>query len=255
MFFLSLEERIQIAQTVVQAAGHVPVIASGHVSDAVSDQVAELSAMAKTGVQALILITNRMADEGESDEVWRVRTQMLVDTLDPDIPLGLYECPHPYKRLVSLANLRWAAQSGRFFFMKDTCCDAMTLKERILAIAGTPMRLYNANATTLLSSLRDGAAGYCGVMANFHPALYVWLCANPDDPQADALSDFLSVASQIERQYYPVNAKYHLGEIEGLPIGTHCRARDDAGFTEIFRREVWALHRLAMRLAPIGDPA
>lgn len=37
--------------------------------------------------------------------------------------------------------------------------------------------IYNADSTTLMSSLLAGGAGYSGVMANFHPDLYVWLCA------------------------------------------------------------------------------
>ena len=38
MFFLSLEERLNVARTVVRAAaGRVPVIASGHISDAFED--------------------------------------------------------------------------------------------------------------------------------------------------------------------------------------------------------------------------
>ena len=40
------------------------------------------------------------------------------------------------------------------------------------------MKLYNANTATLLESMREGAAGYSGVMANFHPELYVWLTEN-----------------------------------------------------------------------------
>ena len=62
MFFLSLEERVGIARYCVQkAAGRVPVIASGHISDAFEDQVRELKLIGETGVDAVILITNRLA--------------------------------------------------------------------------------------------------------------------------------------------------------------------------------------------------
>ena len=68
MFYLTLEERLEVAKCVLKAAaGRVPVIASGHVSDAMEDQVAEINAMAKTGVAAVILITNRLAQENERD--------------------------------------------------------------------------------------------------------------------------------------------------------------------------------------------
>ena len=71
MFYLSLEERVKYAaKTVEFAAGRVPVIASGHVSDKIEDQITELNEIAKTGVDAVILITNRLAKEDEDDSVW-----------------------------------------------------------------------------------------------------------------------------------------------------------------------------------------
>ncbi len=249
MFFLSLAERVRAAEVVVRAAaGRVPVIASGHISDAEQAQIDELRAMSRTGVQALILITNRMAGEDESDGLWRERTRRLMEALPGDLPLGLYECPYPYKRLVSTENLAWAAGTGRFCFMKDTCCDAALIRARTGVLAGSVMKLYNANSTTLLASLRDGAAGYSGVMANFHPALYHWLCGHTGHPDAARVSDFLSVAALIERQCYPVNAKYHVSALEGLNMTLHSRVRSEAEMTDTFRDEVAALDRMARRL-------
>lgn len=71
MFFLSLEERVELARFIKEkAAGRVPVVASGHISDMIEDQAEELNAVAGTGVDAVILLTNRLAAEEESDEVW-----------------------------------------------------------------------------------------------------------------------------------------------------------------------------------------
>lgn len=245
MFYLTLEERLAIAECVVKAAaGRVPVVASGHVSDSMEDQIIEVNAMAKTGVDAVILITNRLAKENESDEIWRQNCETLLEGLDTDIPLGFYECPYPYKRLLSVENIKWCANTGHFYFLKDTCCDLEQIKEKLEAIEGTNLKLYNANTTTLLDSLRCGATGYSGVMANFHPQLYSWLCDNIEDEKADDLSAFLSIASLIERQYYPVNAKYHLQEIEGLPIETICRVKEADGLTTTFETEVKMLDKL-----------
>ncbi len=246
MFYLTLEERLEVAKCVLKAAaGRVPVIASGHVSDAMEDQVAEINAMAKTGVAAVILITNRLAQENESDEVWRANCEKLLEKIDSDIPLGFYECPYPYKRLLSVDNIKWCADTGRFYFLKDTCCDIEQIKEKLAAIEGTNLKLYNANTTTLLESLRAGATGYSGVMANFHPRLYAWLCDHVEDERVDELSAFLSMASLIERQYYPVNAKYHLKTIEGLPVEPTCRVKEADGMTETFETEVKMLDELA----------
>ncbi len=249
MFHLSLDERIKISRCIVEAAGgKVPVIASGHISDCLKDQVMEVNEIAKTGVDAVILITNRFATEEESDAVWRENCRQFLEKIEPDIPLGFYECPYPYKRLLSIENIKWCAESGRFFFLKDTCCDEEQIHNKLQAIKGSNLRLYNANTSTLLSSLKDGAVGYSGVMANFHPALYAWLCENYEKTDARDLSDILSIASLIERQYYPVNAKYYLKNFEDIPISTSCRVKDDTGLTETFKKEIEMLHRISMKL-------
>ena len=246
MFYLSLEERIKYAKKTVEfAAGRVPVIASGHVSKKMEDQIEELNAIAETGVDAVILITNRLAKEDENDSVWIENCKKILDNMDAKIPLGFYECPYPYKRLLSPETISWCASTGRFYFLKDTCCDINQIKEKLNVIKGSNLRLYNANTTTLLESMKEGAAGFCGVMDNFHPQLYTWLCDNYKDEKAVEVSDFLTVASLIERQHYPVNAKYHLSEIENLHMTINSRVKNKEGLTDTFKKEVHALDRLA----------
>ncbi|EMS73555.1 dihydrodipicolinate synthase family protein [Ruminiclostridium cellobioparum] len=249
MFYLSLEERIKLSKEVVKAAaGRVPVIASGHVSDSFEDQVTEINEIAKTGVDAVILITNRLAGEDESDEIWLENCKRLLEKIDPDIPLGFYECPYPYKRLISVENIKWCADTGRFFFLKDTCCDTGEIRKKLKAIEGSNLKLYNANSSTLLESLKDGATGYSGVMANFHPSLYAWLCKNYEKISAEDLSDLLTITSLIERQYYPVNAKYYLKTFENLSMTTVCRVKEEDGLTETFKKEISALNRISKNL-------
>ena len=87
MYKLTLEERVLIAAFVkAKAAGRVPVIASGHVSDAFEDQVTELNAMAETGVDAVVLITNRLAAAEESDDVWLANLDKLLGRLPEHVP-------------------------------------------------------------------------------------------------------------------------------------------------------------------------
>ena len=93
-----------------------------------------------------------------------------------DVPLGFYECPYPYKRIISPELLKWCADTGRFYFIKDTSCDIENMKAKLEVIKGTNLKLFNANTSTLLETLELGASGYSGVMANFHPELYVKLC-------------------------------------------------------------------------------
>ena len=212
MFFLSLEERVKIGEFVKKHAdGRVPVVTSGHISDSLEDQAKELTAIAGTGADAVILLTNRLAKENESDEVWLENLKKLLEMIPKDVPLGFYECPYPYKRIISPELLKWCADTGRFYFIKDTSCDIENMKAKLEVIKGTNLKLFNANTSTLLETLELGASGYSGVMANFHPELYVKLCNiyKENHSKARKIADFLTVASLIERQVYPVNAKFY----------------------------------------------
>lgn len=246
IFFLTLEERESLVRFVRQHA-HVPVIASGHVSDEMEDQIEELRRMYEAGAEALILITNRLAKQGDPPEVFMKNLQRIIAALPEDVRLGFYECPYPYKRLISLEELKWCADSGRFHFMKDTCCNIDLIRQRLKVIEGSPLKLFNANTTTLLDSLKAGAAGFSGVMMNFHPELYAWLARSwQEKPEAAQLmQDFLTVFSFIEQQVYPVNAKYHLHAVEGLLESTHTRTKPDSFLTDTGKAEVHQLHRAA----------
>ncbi|MGN0299413.1 MAG: dihydrodipicolinate synthase family protein [Lachnospiraceae bacterium] len=250
MFYLSLKERVEIARFVKETvAGRVPVIASGHISDGVEEQVEEILAIANTGVDAVILITNRLAKEEESDEVWLNHLKDLLTQIPEEIHLGFYECPYPYKRVLSPEMVKWCAESGRFYFLKDTCCDIKQIREKLAACRDSRLKLYNANTATLLESLRLGAAGYSGVMANMQCSLYVRLCQDFENPEFDMekLSRELTMHALIERQYYPVNAKYYL-QIEGLGCTLKTRTKDAGGLNETFRQEIRMLHKETQEL-------
>ncbi len=250
MFFLSLEERVDIAKFVKEhAKGRVPVIASGHISDKIEDQIHELTEMAQTGIDALILITNRLASENESDEVFIENLKKILSNIPKELPLGFYECPYPYKKLISPEVLKYCLTTQRFYFIKDTSCDADNIKEKMDVIKGTQLKLYNANTATLLKTLPLGVHGYCGVMANFHPALYDWLLNNWTNEQQKSkeLMDFLSVASQIERQLYPVNAKYYL-IMEGIEMEYISRSKDAGQFTAANKLEVEQFHDITKKI-------
>lgn len=245
MFSLSLEERVELARFIKEkAAGRVPVIASGHVSDSIEKQAKELNAVAETGVDAVILLSNRLAAEEESDEIWLDRLKKLLDLLPEDLPLGFYECPYPYKRVIAPELLEWCAKTGRFYFIKDTSCDIHNMEEKLKKIRGTQLKLFNANSGTLLESLKLGGNGFSGVMANFHADLYTWLCNNyeKEPEKARILGDFLTVASMIERQVYPVNAKYFQKDIGNFK-SIHTRTKPAALLNETAQHDVDQLTR------------
>ena len=248
MHQLSLRERVELSSNVLKyAAGRVPVISSGHISNSLEDQIEEILAIAETGVDAVILVTNLQAGEMESDSIWRERMEKILSGIPSSIKLGLYECPYPYKRLLSNELLNWIVSTERFFYLKDTCCDMETIKSRADIAKDSSLKLYNANAATLLGSIQTGYAGYCGIMTNFHPELYVKLCDTwfEGTEKVKNLQNLIGLASVIEYQYYPVNAKYLL-QLEGLGFTLKSRKQDYLGFTSSMKMEVEQMREMTL---------
>lgn len=226
MFCLSFDERLELMRFVrAHAPKGMAVVASGHTAEKLDDQIEEAKRFIDTGVDSYVFISNRFASPDDSDDVFLENVDYVVSRI-PEIALGIYECPVPYRRLLSPETLGALARGGRFTFLKDTCCDADVIRQKIAAVDGTPLKIFNANSASLLLTLRDGAAGFSGVMANFHPEIYYWLCHHfaEDAEKADRVQDFLGFASLSDRQIYPPNAKYYLS-LEGLDMTTVTRTK------------------------------
>ncbi|WP_069999528.1 dihydrodipicolinate synthase family protein [Cellulosilyticum sp. I15G10I2] len=239
MFFLSKEERLELAKFIVEnTPKHMGVIASGHVADTACEQIEEAKEVIDLGIDAYVFISNKFAAPDEGEEVVKKNIDKIVNSIH-NINFGIYECPYPYKRLITPETLKWCADTDRFLFLKDTCCNLEGLQAKVNATAGTNLKIYNANAATLLESLKMGCAGYSGIMTNFHAELYVWLCENyaKYPGKAEKLQAFLGAASVIECQCYPVNAKYHM-QLEGLGINYHSRVKDKNELTQSRQIEV-----------------
>lgn len=257
LFILSLEEKINLTETVVGVAkarpradgSRIAVVASGHTSLAPKEQARELTAVYEAGADAAVLISNRLDFARRGDEYWIAEAEELLSLLPSDVPLGIYECPAPYKRLLSPKILEWFKKCGRFRFIKNTCCDEATIENRLDILRGTDIGLYNANAQTLLPSLKKGACGYCGVMANFHPELYVWLYENylKEKEKAEEIGALLSVFAFTESLPYPLTAKYHLSENEGIKIQVTARTRAASDLTDYAKAVVKQLNLLSKK--------
>ena len=239
IFFLSFEERLELLRFVMKhTPKNISVVASGHVADDLSQQIEEAKAFVQEGIDAYVFISNRFAGEDESDSIFLKNMEKAVGEIG-DISFGIYECPYPYKRIMTPSVLKELASTGRFTFLKDTCCDPQMINEKLSAVEGMGLKIYNANSASLLETLKMGCAGFSGVMANFHPEIYSWLCKNYDkEPEkAKQVQAFLGFASLAECQMYPVNAKYYLS-LESVPMGYACRSKDASGFTLSRRMEI-----------------
>lgn len=238
MQFLSLAERAELARFVVErVAGRVPVVASGHISEDIDAQAAELRAAAESGAQGVVLVTNRLDPQRKGTAAFLDNLHALLARLPSDLPLGLYECPAPHRRLLSDDELRACIDTGRFVMLKDVSCDLETVKRRVALAAGSPLKILNANAAIAWDAMKAGSAGFNGVFTNFHPDLYQWLRTQGDsDPAlADELSTFLVVSAVSEALGYPALAKIYHQRI-GTFGSIRCRAIDYD-----VRERFWAL--------------
>jgi 4-hydroxy-tetrahydrodipicolinate synthase len=213
MFYLSRNERKELASFIVKKVnGRIPVVVSGHVSESEDEQIADVFDAYEQGASSVILLTNKFAAKDDPEGTFTRNLGSFIDKIPEGIPLGLYECPAPYKYVLSNKDMEWVIQSKRFNFFKDTCCDAEIIKDRIGLVKGTDFSLFNANGGTFYETLKAGACGYSGIMANFHPDLYVWLFNNykKHPKEADLVASFLAMSAIIETRVYPACAKYHM---------------------------------------------
>ncbi|MDH6257803.1 dihydrodipicolinate synthase family protein [Bradyrhizobium sp. BR13661] len=213
MQFLTLDERVALARFVARtAAGRLPVIASGHISASREDQLIELSTIARTGVDGLVLVTNRLAPVDQTGTDFTDNLTWLLDRLPKEMTLGLYECPAPFRRLLTDDELKFCADSGRFAVLKDVSCDLATVQRRVKLTSGSPLTIVNANAAIAFDAMKSGAPGFTGVFTNFHPDLYKWLLTQhaKHPALANELSVYLALAAMAEPMGYPKLAKlYH----------------------------------------------
>lgn len=238
MQFLSLEERAALGRFVVQrVAGRVPVVVSGHVSDDPHGQVQELTAAADTGADAVVLVSNHLDPHAKGTETFLGNLKWLLEKLPKNVPLGLYECPAPYRRLLSDAEFTACLDTGRFALLKDVSCHLPTVQRRVKMAEGSSLAVVNANAAIAYDAMKSGSRGFTGVFTNFHPDLYKWLrVSGAQYPElAEEVNNFLVIAAVSESLGYPALAKlYHqrLGTFKSI----RCRS-----VTYDIREKFWAL--------------
>ena len=167
----------------------------------------------------MVINTNQLNDRNDPDEDFKKQLEKILNTTD-NIPLGLYECPMPYKRLVSPSLMNWLGSTNRFLYHKDTSCNIDQIKEKIDAIKDSPLGLFNANTPTGILSMKEGAMGLSPVAANYYPELFAYLLKNyskPDNNYEKVESLVTLLDSIADGKHYPLLAKITLGK-RGLKI-------------------------------------
>lgn len=227
MFQLSEEERLTITKIVIeQSAGRVPVIATGTFGNNSQKHISFIKRINDLGTTAVIINSNQLVNQNESDELLIKNMEILVKQTN-DIPLGVYECPLPYRRLLSSEVMRWLTVTDRFLYLKDTSCDISIINQKLEIVKSSSLKLYNAHFPSSLQSLKIGAAGISTIGANYFPEIYNYLVNNFNSKEIEQkivkTNSLLTSIDPHLHEFYPYSAKFFL-QLRGMPISTHTRA-------------------------------
>jgi len=200
--------------------GRVPVVASGSFGDSFEDKAEFSKKIYHTGISAVIMITSHFAKQEDSDDV-------LIGNFDKffqmtgNIPMGTYECPSPYKRILSPYVFKYLLGTNRMKYHKDTTIIFEKVKEKIELVGKNKLEFYDACIANTMYSLQAGAKGMSAISGNLYPEIIVWMCNNSTNPgrQEDVkyIQQQLTKTEDILAQNYPLSAKYFLHK-RGLPI-------------------------------------
>ena len=228
MFSISEDERLELTRHVVTCVnGRVPVVATGSFGWTIEDKAEFTKQISDTGVDAVILITGHFARVDEGDEVL-LRNFEKIFTLTGKIPLGSYECPAPYKRILSPGVFKNLLDAHRLVYHKDTSIELEKVKAKIELTKGhDEFEFYDAHTPNALYSLQMGAKGMSSISGNFYPELMVWLCENACNAdkrqEVEWLQSELTSVDPMIHEAYPMSAKYFLQK-RGLPVRLISRA-------------------------------
>jgi 4-hydroxy-tetrahydrodipicolinate synthase len=229
MYSITEDERLELTQHIVRYVnGRVPVVATGSFGLTVNDKAEFTKKIYDTGIDAVILITGHYANVEDSDEVLLKNFERMFK-LTGNIPLGMYECPAPYKRIIGPDVFKTLLSANRLVYHKDTSIDLEKVKAKIDIVKETKSNLefFDAHSPNAMYSLQMGAKGMSSISGNFYPEILVWMVNNAKN--SEKLEEVKWLQAEISRVdplihiAYPMSAKYFLRK-RGLPVRTISRA-------------------------------
>lgn len=222
MFSISEDERLELTKHVVDHVnGRVPIVATGSFGLTIEDKAEFTKKIFDTGIDAVVLITGHFAKVDEGDDML-LRNFSKMFHLTEGIPLGMYECPAPYKRIVSAEVFKTLLDTNRIIYHKDTSIELSQVKAKLQMIKGhTEFEFYDAHTPNAMYSLQMGAKGMSSISGNFYPEVMVWMCDNANNPEKQEevkwLQSELTRVDPLIHEAYPMSAKYFLQK-RGLPV-------------------------------------
>ncbi|SNU02307.1 4-hydroxy-tetrahydrodipicolinate synthase [Ruaniaceae bacterium KH17] len=215
----SVERRIIVERVATQINGRARFVVgtTGSNPGELKDQAIH---HADLGADATVLLASQIVEPEATDDDLAHALESLLEAVPG--PLGIYEAPLPYKRVLGGASFSLVSESGRFTFMKDACQDLELMGQRATISASSPVTLLNAEIFSLRSSMTVGYHGFCGLVANLYPHL-VARAADATDKEGEELGLLLSVADAALEKGYPSSAKHVLSHTIGYNFSSYSR--------------------------------
>lgn len=214
MYELNDEERLTLVKTVIEATQkRVPVVASGTLGGTLESMANFSQKLFELGVDAVIVINSILVNEDEPDSIFIEKMEQFL-SLTGNIPMGIYECPVPYKRIVSGTVLSKFLPSKRLVYLKDTSLSIDSVQEKLRLAKDYNFGLYDAYMPNAQASMKAGASGLSCIQGNYFPEMIVWVCDNFSNEnkstQLKKVQGFFEKYMDLMHQTYPIAAKYVL---------------------------------------------
>jgi 4-hydroxy-tetrahydrodipicolinate synthase len=229
MYSITEDERLELTSHIVKYVnGRVPVVATGSFGLTINDKAEFTKKIYQTGINAVILITGHFANVEDDDELLLKNFEKMFD-LTGNIPLGMYECPAPYKRIINTETFKILLKANRLVYHKDTSILKENIKAKLEIVKELQNNLefFDAHTPNAMHSLQLGAKGMSSISGNFYPEILVWMVNNATNPDMQEkvqwLQSELNRVDPLIHIAYPMSAKYFLQK-RGLPIKTISRA-------------------------------
>ncbi len=242
MMDLELDERLEIARTVVAHAGKTPVFATANLSQGTEqEQIDEVKMMSDTGVTGLVFVSKGYGDR--QDYMFEYLTKLAEHT---ELPILIYEFPGFPNNKLTGETYGKLVETGKFIGIKDTTCTMALIKDKIKYQGES--NVLQANIPLLFESYKAGAKGVvatpttCGtyMIRKMYDAFF----EEKDLKKAEEIHQMVDIFAETVDNSFTASAKY-MCNLCGVKMNT--LTRTGSTVNEQKMQSLKCLHDFALR--------
>jgi 4-hydroxy-tetrahydrodipicolinate synthase len=219
MKWLTMEERLELAERAVFRAKKVPVVATANLLPDCSRHREELHRMIDTGVSGVVLVP----PFGLGREPSRLEAYFGALIEASTVPVFLYEWPQVEPYLISHESFSRLVEYGALG-IKDTTCTIEGITSKIQSAPNAVV--FQANTAFATDAIRAGAGGLMAITSTSNTDLVVrfWeaLVEKDADREAAVLQRELVFLDSLLIRAHPAAAKY-ITRLRGLDFQLYTR--------------------------------